>query len=58
VHSGSDRDDAVNQAWKNWAHAYGSPELTPEWNVLVAELAAERQRIRAATLERIERTGS
>lgn len=53
----TDRDKATTQAWMQWQSKYGVGGPTPAWNARVAELAAERDRIRAHTLRRIRSGG-
>lgn len=49
----SDRDKAVEQAWQDWADAYGAFSPTPEWRERVKELARRRDEIRAQALAKI-----
>lgn len=49
----SDKDKAVEQAWQDWADAYGSISPTPVWRERIKELARRRDEIRAQTLAKI-----
>lgn len=49
----SDKDKAVEQAWQDWADAYGAISPTPEWRARIKELARRRDEIRAQTLAKI-----
>lgn len=44
---------AAGQAWSQWRKAHGSPDPSPEWDERIVQLAAERDRVRAETLERL-----
>jgi hypothetical protein len=57
IRDDSDRTKATTQAWMQWQSQYGVGRPTPAWNARVAELAAERDRIRAHTLNRLRSGG-
>lgn len=48
-----DKDKAVEQAWHDWADAYGVGSPTPEWRARIKELARRRDEVRAKTLASI-----
>jgi hypothetical protein len=58
----SPRAKAAHQVWSEWAHhvggGYTGPDEHPELSAAEADLAAERDRIRAETLVRIRGVGS
>lgn len=59
AHMDSERDKALHQLWSEWAKRYGvllSPGAHPELSdAYIARLAADRDRIRQLTLDKIRR---